>query len=421
MSNSTYSGNVNTLFSTSIEDYTMDELLSLLGIELSSMDNYVELRDKINTEVDKNIGLFTKLNNNNMVIFFEKIRVSLIGDDSLQTISNATTSEKTVIQSNISYQLNYRTEIDKLIVFDSLFRDNYSTTMSTNYLSHLPETVKNVTKIKLHCVELPSSYYTFVDSYENNYFWMKYGTTSSDISYAYFYIQPGHYDSIILIQQFQDFVDSQSIDISFSFNLSIYSANFTLNGDNILTISTSTYSFLEINFNAPKLTNTIDSSYNISHVVEDTTIQSYYDNTSLIAAKQRLGWLLGFRNLLYTSSTSYTADAVVDLFSPKYAYLVLDDFNHSTNNTYFSASTSNSINKYTIARVPLVDTQFTYHADRSMSTYTIPRYYHGPVDMDKFQVQLLDEHQRIIDLNGNDFSFTIEVTYIYVQNNAQIS
>ena len=168
MSNSTYSGNVNTLFSTSIQDYTMDELLSLLGIELSTMDNYVELRDKINTEVDKNIGLFTKLNNNNMVIFFEKIRVSLIGDESLQTISNATTSEKTVIQSNISYQLNYRTEIDKLIVFDSLFRDNYSTTMSTNYLSQLPETVKNVTKLKLHCVELPSSYYTFVDSYENN-------------------------------------------------------------------------------------------------------------------------------------------------------------------------------------------------------------------------------------------------------------
>lgn len=421
MSNSTYSGNVNTLFSTSIQDYTMDELLSLLGIELSTMDNYVELRDKINTEVDKNIGLFTKLNNNNMVIFFEKIRVSLIGDESLQTISNATTSEKTVIQSNISYQLNYRTEIDKLIVFDSLFRDNYSTTMSTNYLSQLPETVKNVTKLKLHCVELPSSYYTFVDSYENNYFWMKYGTTSSDISYAYFYIQPGHYDSIILIQQFQDFVDSQSIDISFSFNLSIYSANFTMNGDNILTISTSTYSILEINFNAPKLTNTIDSSYNISHVVEDTTIQSYYDNTSLIDAKQRLGWLLGFRNLLYTSSTSYTADAVVDLFSPKYAYLVLDDFNHSSNNTYFSASTSNSINKYTIARVPLVDTQFTYHADRSMATYTIPRYYHGPVDMDKFQVQLIDEHQRIIDLNGNDFSFTIEVTYIYIQNNSQIS
>ena len=194
-----------------------------------------------------------------------------------------------------------------------------------------------------------------------------------------------------------------------------------MNGDNILTISTSTYSILEINFNAPKLTNTIDSSYNISHVVEDTTIQSYYDNTSLIDAKQRLGWLLGFRNLLYTSSTSYTADAVVDLFSPKYAYLVLDDFNHSSNNTYFSASTSNSINKYTIARVPLVDTQFTYHADRSMATYTIPRYYHGPVDMDKFQVQLIDEHQRIIDLNGNDFSFTIEVTYIYIQNNSQIS
>ena len=64
MSSTTYSGAVNTLFSTSIEDYTMDELLSLLGIDLSTMDNYVELKNKINTEVDKNIELLTKMNNN---------------------------------------------------------------------------------------------------------------------------------------------------------------------------------------------------------------------------------------------------------------------------------------------------------------------------------------------------------------------
>ena len=61
MNSTTYSGDVNTLFSTSIQDYTMDELLSLLGIDLSTMDNYVELKNKINTEVDKNIELFTKI------------------------------------------------------------------------------------------------------------------------------------------------------------------------------------------------------------------------------------------------------------------------------------------------------------------------------------------------------------------------
>lgn len=422
MNSTTYSGDVNTLFSTSIQDYTMDELLSLLGIDLSTMDNYAELRDKINTEVEKNVELFTQLNNNNMVSFFEKVRTSLIGNESLQNNSNTTTSEGTVIQPNISYEFNYRTEIEKMIIFDSVFRDNYTNTLSTNYISKLPETIKNVTQIKLHCVELPSSYYTFVESYENNYFWIKYGTSSSDISYAYFYITPGHYDSTVLIQQFQDFVDSQNIDISFDLNLSIYTDNKTLNGDNILTISTTTYTDLEINFNAIKLTQTMDSSYNTSHILEDTTsTQSYYNMSSLIDIKQRLGWLLGFRNLIYTSYTSYTADAVVDLFSPKYAYLVLDDFKHTSNNTYFSASMSNSINQYTIARIPLVDTQFSFHPVRSMSTYTIPRYYQGPVDMDNFQVQLLDEHQRIIELNGNDFSFTVEVTYIHIQNNSQIS
>ena len=69
--------------------------------------------------------------------------------------------------------------------------------------------------------------------------------------------------------------------------------------------------------------------------------------------------------------------------------LVLDDFKHTSSDTYFSASMSNSINQYTIARIPLVDTQFSFHPVRSMATYTIPRYYHGPVDMDNFQIQLL--------------------------------
>ena len=422
MSSTTYSGAVNTLFSTSIEDYTMDELLSLLGIDLSIMDNYVELKNKINTEVDKNIELFTKMNNNNLVVFFEKIRTSLIGDDDLQNSSNITTGENSIIQPNISYDLNYHKEIDKMIVFDSLFRENYNNTMSTNYITHLPETVRNVTKIKLHCVEMPSSYYTFVESYENNYFWIKYSTDTSD-HYAYFYITPGHFDSIVLIQQFQDFVDSQSIDISFQLDLSLseYGNNNSLNGSNKLTISTSSYTSLEINFNAPKLTQTIDSSYNTSHIVEDTNIQSYYDTSSLIDIKQRLGWLLGFRSALYTSDTTYTAQAVVDLFSPKYAYLVLNDFNHSSNKTYFSSSTTHTINKHTISRIPLEDIQFMYHSDRSMATYTIPRYYHGPVDMEKFEIQLLDEYNRIIDLNGNDFSFTIELTYMYIQNNSQLS
>ena len=419
MSNGIYSGRVNTLFSTSIQDYSMDELLTLLGIDLSQMDNYIELKDKINTEVDKNIEIFTNLNNNNMVIFFEKIRVSLIGDDTLETGENITTSENTVIQTNTSYTLDYRREIDRLIVFDSLFRDNYSSTMSTNYISQLAETVKNVTKIKLQCLEFPSSYYNFVDSYESNYFWIKYGN-NSDVSYAYFYIEPGNYDSIIVIQKLQDFVDTQNLDISFTLDLNIDSETETLYGNNKLTISSS-YTTFEINFDSKKLIETVDPSYNISHVVNTTTAQSYYTSSSIIDNNKRCGWMLGFKDLNYSGYSSYTGDSVVDLTTPKYAYLVVNDYNHSSNNTYYSTSSKHFVHNFTIARIPITYNPFTRHSVVSMSDFSMPRYYHGPVDLDKFQVQLLDEHQRIIELNGNDFSFTLEVTYIYIQPNSQIS
>ena len=41
------------------------------------------------------------------------------------------------------------------------------------------------------------------------------------------------------------------------------------------------------------------------------------------------------------------------------------------------------------------------------------RTYFGPVDIEKIQIKIVDEYDRVIDLNGSDISLTLTLTCIY--------
>jgi len=43
----------------------------------------------------------------------------------------------------------------------------------------------------------------------------------------------------------------------------------------------------------------------------------------------------------------------------------------------------------------------------------LKREYMGPIQLDKLKIQLTDEYGRILDLNGADYSFTLEVEQLY--------
>ena len=58
----------------------------------------------------------------------------------------------------------------------------------------------------------------------------------------------------------------------------------------------------------------------------------------------KFGWLIGFRNGIYTSNSSYVSEAVIDLKGFKYIFLVVDDYNNNVNNSFYSAFNS-SISK----------------------------------------------------------------------------
>jgi hypothetical protein len=128
----------------------------------------------------------------------------------------------------------------------------------------------------------------------------------------------------------------------------------------------------------------------------------------------KFGWNLGFRNGIYIGNTNYVSEGLLDLTGPRYVYLVVDDFNNNVNNGFYNAVFNNSIlNKNILARISLQSNTLNILEKDNFNIITYPRTYLGPVDVQKLQIQLLDEYGRILYLNNMDFSFCLKFTVVY--------
>jgi hypothetical protein len=127
----------------------------------------------------------------------------------------------------------------------------------------------------------------------------------------------------------------------------------------------------------------------------------------------KFGWLMGFRQGYYENALNYVSEGIIDLVGPRYIYLVVDDFNNSVLDGFYGAFTSSILNKNILARVSLIGNVFSSITKDNFSLITTPRQYFGPVDVQKLQIQLLDEYGRILDLNNMDYSFCLTFQTIY--------
>ena len=73
---------------TNIEDYTMDDIFNLLGIEIDENSNYENVKTK-SKKVNNQISIFESLNNTKLVEFFKSVKGSLLGDIVKENIRNS--------------------------------------------------------------------------------------------------------------------------------------------------------------------------------------------------------------------------------------------------------------------------------------------------------------------------------------------
>jgi hypothetical protein len=440
------SDNVNT----DLTQYTLDELFVLFDIKINKDTTYESLSQEIKNNGTKMIEMF-KYKNNSLSIFFEKAMNYLLQDNNILIENNiiqnpnhykygALTTQNT---NNNDYMFNsnygagnpiHRKTVTKLFNIDSRFRDNYSITTSTNFSVQLQIEQKNVIEMKLCDLEIPTTYYPISTSLGNNYFWIKFINNINDSLnlYMYIFIPDGNYYFEDLINYING-VSCLKLLNNFT-SASIYLDLIYNNGtvgtgtgkielgirttDLVVNTNKNNYTSIELNFNAPLLYDSFGNIIKTSIVMNlNTMINNYGSNKYLIKQNANIqhsfGWLLGFKERLYTGSLFYKSEGVMDILGPRYLFLIIDDGISSSVNTNFFSASGTGLNSNTIARISLKSPPFNIQSQNDFSVYTEPRYYFGPVTISKFNISLVDEYKRIIDINKNDISFTLRLTVIY--------
>ena len=279
-----------------------------------------------------------------------------------------------------------RTTIRKQLNIDSRFRDNYFASPSTNFNVTLPTTFDDVLQMQLNAIELPTTFYIFSKQYGNNFFSITVNTSTSVVT-----IPDGNYtyEGIVnVINNQLDMLGAPFNEVTFLININNNSGS----GQMMVGPSVgSTITILSLNFQADRFG------------VDDR-------NTPL---PLKFGWLLGFRNGIYTNNLNYVSEGVVDVTGPKYIYLVIDDYKNNVNNGFYSAFNSSILNNNILARISLQSKFFDVQLSNNLSILTNRREYFGPVNLQNLNIQLLDEYGRVVDLNNMDFSFCLTLVTAY--------
>ena len=165
-----------------------------------------------------------------------------------------------------------------------------------------------------------------------------------------------------------------------------------------------------------------DISFNLSgnRGVFSTTSKTYdisFNSVEDCRGKSSgLGWLLGYRGNSYSingSSKRATSEGVILLKYPRHIYVVFNEFSNSSNMNAFHVPGSNSnLNKNIIARVSVPDTGFGTTITASHGNGFLVsevRKYLEKVNIQRMQVQLLDDAGNVINMNGGDFSVNLRV------------
>ena len=266
----------------------------------------------------------------------------------------------------------------KHINIDTKFRDEYNYNTTSNYNITLPQRINEVKNMSITNVEIPITFYNISENLGNNSMKITKNSVITGIV-----IPDGQYTQSSLLTAINAKLSTATIPITFSI---------TNNMSKFQTTSTTPYT---INFD-------VDSNGNFTK----------YN------FKFRLGWLLGFRNQSYTviSTGSILSEFLIDISGPRYLYLVVDEFTSNGNqNSFVSPLPTSLINKNILARIPMSTTiyQFmsVYPFNRSNGLLSDVRSYTGKVDIQKLNIQLVNENGTVMDLNGADFSFCIRLEH----------
>jgi hypothetical protein len=318
--------------------------------------------------------------------------------------------------------------LTKCLNIDTRFRESLYTTQSSDFIFSLPTKIRKVVSMQLSAYEFPVTFYSTSQSYGNNYF--NIFCTYNDEVYSKsmtimrtIFISDGNYSALDLINKINvQLCPRREIDNSLLNN------NLTGGGDLVYTgiaDASGIFNCIQLSIDitdsgsgSGKVTlGTVDQvgyahSKNITAIGLDFTLDKNGEK-DLINITSKIGWNLGFIRPKYSGKTQYISDTLPDPAAIRYLYLVINDFNNSVNNHFVGAFNNWILNDNILARIPINGQYFNILMENQLSQHLEPRRYFGPVDIQRLQIQLLDDHGRVLDINNANYSLCLTFKCMY--------
>jgi hypothetical protein len=280
--------------------------------------------------------------------------------------------------------------VKKHINIDTRFRENYYATTSTNFHMTLPIKLSKVVSLDLAAMELPNTFYAVSKVLGNNTFVLE----ILDEPPLLVSIPDGNYDYLSLQNYLNNYLSSleDSPYNEIEFLADINKTGGAKNGSGKMVVGS-------------KLG---ELAFSINFLVD-----SLGNEDKLSPLPLKFGWLMGFRAGYYENALTYVSEGIIDLTGPNYIYLAVDDFNNSYDDGFYGSFNASLLNKNIMARISLQGSVFNYSSSNNSTVISSSRQYFGPVDIQKLQIQLLDEYGRILNLNNMDYSFCLTFQTLY--------
>lgn len=274
-----------------------------------------------------------------------------------------------------------RKTITQTVILNSLFREDYKTTSSTDFFLVLPYQFKNVLSIRLSSIQLPNVLYCFSSVKMNNIMFLEECPLYSEDTYAKgtVILPDGNYELSSLATILEKCINDQ---------LELDPPRFKVFADHAtqkITIKNEVYPFV-MNFLKDVESNDFNST---------------------------MGWILGFRQKEYNLSYIYTTEATYNGVASDYIFFVLNDFNNSQSQNILAMYSKSYIGNNILAMIPLNTPSFHICFDSGKDFIEKKREYFGPVNLQRMKIELRNQYGELLDLNQMDFSFSLEVQLGY--------
>lgn len=297
--------------------------------------------------------------------------------------------------------------ISKCLNIDTRFRDNMTTTNSSDFLINLPIRLQKVVSMQITAIEFPVAFYGISKKYGNNYF--NINATQQIIDGGEIFeetkiiiVPDGNYNATDFIDTINTLIsgtnpDNTPIDPTSLFNYISFRLDVSQTGSGTAKV------FIETKGNLAYTIKTInvDFSKDINGLPDKTPVTS------------KIGMNLGFLKRKYIGGVSYESETIVEPANIRYLYLAIDDFNNNVNNHFISAFNNSILSPNILARISVKGSYFSLMMETDMNLTTEPRKYFGPVDIQKMHIQVYDDHGRILDTNNSNFSCCILFKLLY--------